>query len=202
MACWRGRSIRCRLSGFVETRDIRERTDRFVLRRHPNGGAACPHPARAGSAVGTKGHRAGGRQLCRIEGAAAAAARAIAARQLRFCPRHVFPGHRRLRFRDRHRSRPVEPPSAGGLSLRYAAFMQGLRDAHRRAHPNRARWRPARHRYRLADRPPRRDHHARQRCDVHFRARPRALDIGISHGRCRRRGVLCGPRAAGADSRC
>ena len=53
--------------------------------RHPMESAARAHVKleRVRLSV-TKGHRARGRQLCRIEGAAAAAARAIAARQLRF----------------------------------------------------------------------------------------------------------------------
>ena len=44
------------------------------------------------AAVGEEGHRARGRQLCRAEGAAVAAARAGAAGQLRFRPRHVLRG--------------------------------------------------------------------------------------------------------------
>jgi len=64
------------LSGFVETRDIRERTDRFVLRV-----VTMESPrdqARARPALGQKGHRAGCRQLRRIEGAPDAAAGATA----------------------------------------------------------------------------------------------------------------------------
>ena len=101
-SCWRSRSYSVPASGFVEARDIRERTDRFVLRVTQMEAPRTRTQTRAGSAVGAKGRRTGGGQLCRIEGAAAAAARAVAARQLRFCPRHVLPGHRRLRFCDRH----------------------------------------------------------------------------------------------------
>ena len=116
------------LSGFVETRDIRERTDRFVLRVTQMDGPRPQIDTGARSAVGAQGHRARGRQLCRIEGAAAAAARTVAAGQLRFRPRHVLPGHRRLRLcHGRHQDRRAA--GRGGLSLRYAAFMQGLRDA-------------------------------------------------------------------------
>ena len=42
---------------------------------------------------------------------------------------------------------------------------------------------------------------AGERCDVHLRPRSRALDIGLSHGGRRRRGVLRGARAIGADPR-
>jgi hypothetical protein len=86
------------LSGFVEARDVRERTDRFVLRVAQMDAPHSPHQTGAGPAVSAQGHRARGRQLRRIEGPAAAAAGAVAAGQLRFRPRHVFPGHRRLRF--------------------------------------------------------------------------------------------------------
>ena len=67
------------LSGFVETRDIRERTDRFVLRvatmDSPRGTTKLE---RVRLSV-QEGHRARCRQLRRTEGAAAAAARAVAA---------------------------------------------------------------------------------------------------------------------------
>ena len=88
------------LTGFVETRDIRERTDRFVLRVATMESPRGEHQAGAGAAVGEEGHRARRRQLRRTEGAAAAADRPVTARQLRFRPRHVFSAHRRLRLRD------------------------------------------------------------------------------------------------------
>ena len=74
------------LTGFVETRDIRERTDRFVLRvatlESPRGQVKTG----ARAAVGEEGRRARCRQLRRIEGTAAAAAGAVAAGLLRFRP--------------------------------------------------------------------------------------------------------------------
>ena len=70
-----------------------------LARRH-DGEPARADKTRARAAVGAEGHRAGSRQLRRIEGPAAAAAHAAAARQLRFRPRPVLSGHRRLRLRD------------------------------------------------------------------------------------------------------
>ena len=46
------------LSGFVETRDIRERTDRFVLRVAHDGKPALADQTGARPAVGAQGHRA------------------------------------------------------------------------------------------------------------------------------------------------
>ena len=68
------------LTGFVETRDIRERTDRFVLAGRHDGEPARADKTRAGAAVGAEGHRAGSWELRRIEGPPAAAAHAAAAR--------------------------------------------------------------------------------------------------------------------------
>jgi competence protein ComEC len=85
------------LTGFVETRDIRQRTDRFVLRvatmESPRGDTKLERVR-----LSVRGHRARGRQFRRAEGTAAAAAGAVAAGLLRFQPRSVFPGDRRLRF--------------------------------------------------------------------------------------------------------
>jgi competence protein ComEC len=46
------------LSGFVETRDIRERTDRFCPARHRDGKPARPAETATGATVGAQGHRA------------------------------------------------------------------------------------------------------------------------------------------------
>ncbi|MGY3137490.1 hypothetical protein ACVWZM_008172 [Bradyrhizobium sp. USDA 4501] len=51
------------LTGFVETRDIREKTDRFVLRVGFDGEPARHDEARSGPALGEEGHRARCRQL-------------------------------------------------------------------------------------------------------------------------------------------
>ena len=130
--------------------------------------------------------------------AAAAAARTVASGLLRFRPRPVFPGHRRLRLCDgRHQGEGAASQRRPVAALR--GVHAGLARRDRRAHSQRPGRRQARHRHRAAHRPPRRDLRARQRRDVHLRPRPRALDIRLSHGRRRRRGVLCDPRAAGVD---
>ena len=101
----------------------------FCAARRHHGKRARNDKARARAAVGEEGHGARGRQLCRIEGAAVAAAHAGAAGQLRFRPRHVFRRHRRLRLRDGRDQDRGAARHGGGLRLRYSAFMQGLRDA-------------------------------------------------------------------------
>ena len=172
----------------------------FCAARHVDGKPALTDKTGARPAVGAQGHRARGRQLRRIEGAAAAAAVAVAAGQLRFRPRHVFSGHRRLRFchrRDQDRGAAGERRAVAALRRLHA----GSARCDRCADPHDARWRQARDRDRAADRPPRRHHDAGQRRHVHLRPRPRAVDIGLSHGGRRRRGVLRGARAAGADPR-
>src|SRR5260370_1012255 len=128
----------------------------------------------------------------------AAAARGGGAGQLRFRPGHVFRRYRRLRFCHRRR----QDRGAAGRWRSVTALRRlhaGFAGRNRRANTQRPGWRPARHRHRAVDRPPRRDLHACQRCDVHFRARPRAVDFRIPHSAGPRRGVLRGPRAPGAD---
>ena len=116
------------LTGFVETRDIRERTDRFVLRVVDDG-----EPARQ-----TKLERV---RLSVRKGTAPAVGSFVelkARLQPPLAP--LRPGSydfgRDLYFQGIGASgfvigaiKTTEPPAAGGLSLRYAAFMQGLRDA-------------------------------------------------------------------------
>src|SRR5258708_15382647 len=132
--------------------------------------------------------------------AAAAAARPVAAGKLRFRPRDVFSGYGGLRvghWRDQDGGGPWQRWPVAALCGIHARAAR----CDRRANTNGAGWRQARHRDRVADRPPRGDFAACQRCDVHLRPRTRAVDIRISHGRGCGRGVLCGPRAAGADPR-
>src|SRR5579871_1749568 len=116
------------LSGFVEARDIRERTDRFVLRVTQMDGPRLP----------TKLDRV---RLSVRKGAAPAVGSFVemkARLQPPLAP--LRPGSydfsRDLFFQGIGASGFVtgaittrEPPVAGGLRLRYAAFMQGLRDA-------------------------------------------------------------------------
>ena len=70
------------LSGFVEIREERERSDRFVLRIHRMEGGAVRHQARTRAALCAQGHGARGRLVRCAEGAAQSAARAAAARRL------------------------------------------------------------------------------------------------------------------------
>ena len=116
------------LTGFVETRDIRERTDRFVLR------------------VVTMESPRGDTRLERVrlsvrKGTAPAVGSFVelkARLQPPLAP--LRPGSydfgRDLYFQGIGASgfvtgaiKTTQPPGSGGLSLRYAAFMQGLRDA-------------------------------------------------------------------------
>jgi competence protein ComEC len=116
------------LSGFVETRDIRERTDRFVLR------------------VATIESPRGSIKLERVrlsvkKGTAPAVGSFVdlkARLQPPLAP--LRPGSydfgRDMYFQGIGASgfvmgaiKAAEPPASGGVSLRYAAFMQGLRDA-------------------------------------------------------------------------
>src|SRR6202046_773132 len=116
------------LSGFVEARDIRERTDRFVLRVTQMDGPRLP----------TKLKRV---RLSVRKGTAPAVGSFVelkARLQPPLAP--LRPGSydfaRDLFFQCIGASgfvtgsiKTVAPPVSGGLSLRYAAFMQGLRDA-------------------------------------------------------------------------
>ncbi|TMJ82623.1 MAG: ComEC family competence protein [Alphaproteobacteria bacterium] len=116
------------LSGFVETRDIRERTDRFVLR--------VTHMDSPKSQIRMERVR-----LSVRKGTAPAVGSFIelkARLQPPLAP--MRPGSydfgRDMYFQGIGASgfvmggiKAVEPPESGGVSLRYAAFMQGLRDA-------------------------------------------------------------------------
>jgi competence protein ComEC len=116
------------LSGFVETRDIRERTDRFVLRVTQ---MESPHGQ-------TKLERV---RLSVRKGTAPAVGSFVelkARLQPPLAP--LRPGSydfgRDMFFQGIGASgfvtgsiKTLEPPVSGGLSLRYAALMQGLRDA-------------------------------------------------------------------------
>jgi competence protein ComEC len=116
------------LSGFVETRDIRERTDRFVLRV-----AQMDSPRAL-----TKLERV---RLSVRKGTAPAVGSFVEVKarlQPPLAP--LRPGSydfgRDMYFAGIGASgfvtgaiKTVEPPMSGGLSLRYAAVMQGLRDA-------------------------------------------------------------------------
>ena len=188
------------LSGFVETRDIRERTDRFVLRVTQMEAPRAPIQLERVRLSVRKGTAPDVGSFVELKARLQPPLAPLRPGSYDFGRDMFFQGIGASGFVT-GAIKTVAPPVSGGLSLRYAAFMQGLRDAidarirttldgDKRAIATA-----------LADRPPRRDHHAGQRCDVHFRPRPRALDFRLSHGGGRRRGVLHGPRAAGADPR-
>ena len=116
------------LSGFVETRDIRERTDRFVLRV-----ATMESP---------RGQTKLERVRLSVKKGTAPAVGSFVELKARLQPplAPLRPGSydfgRDMYFQGIGASgfvmgaiRTVEPPASGGLALRYAAFMQGLRDA-------------------------------------------------------------------------
>src|SRR5204863_1777005 len=116
------------LSGFVETRDIRERTDRFVLR------VAQMESPRAEMKLE--------RVRLSVRKGTAPDVGSFVELKARLQPplAPMRPGSydfgRDMYFQGIGASgfvmggiKTVEPPESGGLSLRYAAFMQGLRDA-------------------------------------------------------------------------
>lgn len=116
------------LSGFVETRDIRERTDRFVLRV-----AQMESP---------RGQIRIERVRLSVRKGTAPAVGSFVELKARLQPplAPLRPGSydfsRDMYFQGIGASgfamgaiKTVEAPASGGLSLRYAAFMQGLRDA-------------------------------------------------------------------------
>ncbi|MGC2316891.1 MAG: ComEC/Rec2 family competence protein, partial [Bradyrhizobium sp.] len=116
------------LSGFVETRDVRERTDRFVLR------VTQMESRRAQTKLE--------RVRLSVRKGTAPAVRSFVELKARLQPplAPLRPGSydfgRDMYFQGIGASgfvtggiKTLEPPVSGGLSLRYAAFMQGLRDA-------------------------------------------------------------------------
>jgi competence protein ComEC len=116
------------LSGFVETRDIRERTDRFVLR--------------VASMQSPRGVTKLERVRLSVRKGTAPAVGSFVELKARLQPplAPLRPGSydfgRDLYFQGIGASgfvmggiKTLEPPESGGLALRYAALMQGLRDA-------------------------------------------------------------------------
>src|SRR6202048_1558206 len=116
------------LSGFVEARDIRERTDRFVLR--------------VSQMESPRGPTILERVRLSVRKGTAPAVGSFVELKARLQPplAPLRPGSydfgRDMYFAGIGASgfvtgaiKTVDPPDSGGLSLRYAAFMQGLRDA-------------------------------------------------------------------------
>ena len=187
------------LSGFVETRDIRERTDRFVLRVTQMESPRCQIKLERVRLSVRKGTAPDVGSFVELK----------ARLQPPLAP--MRPGSydfgRDMYFQGIGASGFVTGAiktrgAAGERRAGRCATRRSCRDCAMRSTRGSApslERRPARHRHRTTDRPPRCHHHAGQRRHVHFRARPRAVDLRLSHGGGRRRGVLCGPRAAGAD---
>jgi len=116
------------LSGFVETRDIRERTDRFVLRvvhmESPRGQIKLER-VRLSVKKGTAPDVGSFVELkARLNPPLAP----LRPGSYDFSRDMFFQGIGASGF-AMGAIKTVEPPERGGLSLRYAAFMQGLRDA-------------------------------------------------------------------------
>src|SRR4030081_1759606 len=116
------------LTGFVETRDIRERTDRFVLR------VVTMESARGSTKLE--------RVRLSVKKGTAPAVGSFVELKARLLPplAPLRPGSydfgRDMYFQGIGASgfvmgaiRAKDPPASGGVSLRYAAFMQGLREA-------------------------------------------------------------------------
>ena len=186
------------LKGFVETREERERTDRFVLR------VAQMESPRAQAKLE--------RVRLSVKKGTAPAVGSFVELKARLQPplAPLRPGSydfgRDMYFQGIGASgfvmggiKTLDPPFSGGLVAALRRIHAGVARCHRRADPHRAQRRQPRHRNRVAHRTARRHLGAGERRDVHLRPRPRAVDFRISHGGRRRRGVLCGPRAAGAD---
>ena len=186
------------LSGFVETRDIRERTDRFVLRV----------TAMEAQRSDVKLERV---RLSVRKGTAPEVGSFVQLKARLMPPLSpVRPGSydfsRDMFFQGIGASGFVMGAIAAvGAARRWrvaAALCRlhaGSARCDRRAHPRHARGRQPGDRDRAAHGPARCDHHARQRRNVHLGARTCALDFRLSHGGRRRRGLLCGARAAGVD---
>ena len=184
------------ISGFVEVREERERSDRIVVRVHSIEGAAARRAgARAG--LGEEAHGAAGRHLRRGEGAAQPAAAAAAPGRLRFRARPLFPAHRRDRLcarRDQDRS-SRRCRRAHGCATRPSSKACATRSTSASA---RRAGRCGLDRVRADHRQARRDLGAGERRDVHLRPRPCAVDLRLPHGGGGGRHVLRGARAARA----
>ena len=170
------------LAGFVEIREERERSDRIVVRVHQHRGprASTRRPSACGVAV-RKG--------------TAPAVGSFVEFKARLSPplAPLRPGGydfaRDMYFQRIGASgfalgaiKTVAPPVAPGLWLRYAAFIDGMREAiDKRIRAVRA-GRPRLDRVGADHRQARRDFDAGQRRDVHLEPRACAVDLRLSHG--------------------
>ena len=116
------------LTGFVETRDIRERTDRFVLRVvSMDSPRAEPKLERVRLSV-RKGTAPDVGSFVELKARLQPPLAPLRPGSYDFGRDMFFQGIGASGF-AMGAIRTLEPPVSGGLSLRYAAFMQGLRDA-------------------------------------------------------------------------
>jgi competence protein ComEC len=116
------------LTGFVETRDIRERTDRFVLRvASMDSPRAAPKLERVRLSV-RKGTAPAVGSFVELKARLQPPLSPMRPGSYDFGRDMYFQGIGASGF-AMGAIKTVEPPEQGGLSLRYAAFMQGLRDA-------------------------------------------------------------------------
>jgi competence protein ComEC len=116
------------LSGFVETRDLRERTDRFVLRVTRMEASRAPAPLERVRLSVRKGTAPDVGSFVELKARLQPPLAPLRPGSYDFSRDMYFQGIGASGFvTGTIQSAP--PPSSGGLSLRYAAFMQGLRDA-------------------------------------------------------------------------
>jgi competence protein ComEC len=132
------------LSGFVEARDIRERTDRFVLRVTQMESPRSQMKLQRVRLSVRKGTAPDVGSFVELKARLQPPLAPLRPGSYDFGRDMFFQGIGASGFVT-GAIKTLEPPANGGLSLRYAALMQGLRDAIERAHTNRARWRPAGH---------------------------------------------------------
>jgi competence protein ComEC len=116
------------LSGFVESRDIRERTDRFVLRvRAMDAPRLSLRLERVRLSV-KKGSAPAVGSFVELKGRLMPPLAPLRPGSYDFSRDLFFQGIGASGF-VMGAIRTIEPPEGGGFLLRYAAFMQGLRDA-------------------------------------------------------------------------
>jgi competence protein ComEC len=116
------------LSGFVETRDIRERTDRFVLRVTQMDGPRIQTRLERIRLSVRKGTAPAVGSFVELKARLQPPLAPLRPGSYDFSRDMFFQGIGASGFVT-GAIKTVEPPVAGGLSLRYAAFMQNLRDA-------------------------------------------------------------------------
>ena len=115
------------LSGFVETRDIRERTDRFVLRVVSMESPRAPIRLQRVRLSVRKGTAPAVGSFVELKARLQPPLAPLRPGSYDFGRDMYFAGIGASGF-VMGAIRTVEPPDSGGLALRYAAFMQGLRD--------------------------------------------------------------------------